>query len=277
MKVFYDSQQTVKNNNSISPSAGKPILAVESWQSKVPIEIMSVEPVTIEQLCLIHDPDYVKGIMNCEIENGFENKSKEIADSLLWTNGSFVSAARYAAKHKESTVSPTSGFHHATYKKSMGFCTFNGLVLAAVLLKEEGLANKIGIVDIDIHYGNGTDDIIARKKIDYITHFTIGKYDANMIGRNFIQKLPKVMDTMLDQGVEILFYQAGADPHEDDPFGGYFSTEQLKERDRIVFSKAKERNIPVVWNLAGGYQEDILKVLEIHDNTALMHIEILKG
>jgi acetoin utilization deacetylase AcuC-like enzyme len=272
MKVFYDDRQNVKNNKSISPSAGKPKLAVESWMEKFKVEIMPVDPVTLEQLCLIHDPDYVNGILNCEIENGFENKSKEIADSLLWTNGSFVSAAKHAAINKTWAASPTSGFHHATYDKSMGFCTFNGLVLAAVLLNKDKLANKIGILDLDIHYGNGTDDIINKLNIDYISHFTIGKNYRNVMGKDFLIKLPDIINEIIDKGVEILFYQAGADPHEDDPYGGNFSTKQLKERDDIVFSIAKEKGIPIVWNLAGGYQSNIDKVLEIHDNTALSHI-----
>lgn len=278
MKVFYDDCQTVANNDSISPSAGKPALAVKSWQKKVPVEIMPITPVTAEQLSLVHDPVYVSGILNCEIENGFENKSKEIADSLLWTNGSFVSAARYAAQHKVCTVSPTSGFHHACHNKAMGFCTFNGLALAAVLLKQEGLSNHIAIADIDMHYGNGTDNIIYKTGMNYVSHYTFGRWSYSS-GKDFIDKLPGLMDKLLSSvkgevKPDILFYQAGADPHVDDPYGGALTTEELKERDRIVFTKAKDAGIPVVWNLAGGYQPDISKVLEIHDNTALLHVEL---
>jgi acetoin utilization deacetylase AcuC-like enzyme len=53
-------------------------------------------------------------------------------------------------------------------------------------------------------------------------------------------------------GYDLLLYQAGADPHIDDPLGGFLTTDELAERDRIVFSVAKEIGIPVVWNLAGG-------------------------
>jgi acetoin utilization deacetylase AcuC-like enzyme len=272
MKVFYDQKQSVEKNNSFSPSAGKPALVIESWKRKIELEIMPVTPVTKEQLYLVHDSNYVDDILNCRIENGFENKSEEIAQSLLWTNGSFVSAARFSAINKISTVSPTSGFHHACYNKAMGFCTFNGLVLAAALLKQENLVERVGIVDIDMHYGNGTDDILQKRELDYVFHYTFGK--SQMRGSYFIQKLPQIMDAMIKQNINILFYQAGADPHVNDPYGGALTTEELKERDRIVFTKAKENNIPVVWNLAGGYQIDISKVVEIHDNTALMHREI---
>jgi acetoin utilization deacetylase AcuC-like enzyme len=70
---------------------------------------------------------------------------------------------------------------------------------------------------------------------------------------------------------DLILYQAGADPHVDDPLGGWLTTEQLRERDRRVFAAAVEWHVPVAWNLAGGYQrtEDggIGPVLEIHRNT----------
>jgi acetoin utilization deacetylase AcuC-like enzyme len=68
-------------------------------------------------------------------------------------------------------------------------------------------------------------------------------------------------------GYDLLIYQAGADPHIDDPLGGFLTTAELAERDRIVFSVAREIGIPVVWNLAGGYQQPLARVLEIHRNT----------
>lgn len=69
----------------------------------------------------------------------------------------------------------------------------------------------------------------------------------------------------------MVLYQAGADPHVNDPLGGWLTTEQLRERDGLVFSGLKALGIPVAWNLAGGYQLDaaggISPILEIHDNT----------
>lgn len=284
MKVFYDQRQSVAYNDSFSPSAGKPEKALAAWQAIVPVEIMPVTPVTAEELQLVHDKQYVEDVLACKINNGFNNKLKTIADSLLWTNGSFVSAAFYAVKHKESVVSPTSGFHHAEYHQGMGFCTFNGLMLAAVLLKNKGLVNKVAIADIDMHYGNGTDHIIGvldQQGVEpFVSHYTFGGHlDTCPIGnmKDFADKIMTMLPDRINQileGADVLFYQAGADPHVDDPYGGALSTAQLKERDRIVFTAAKEHNVPVVWNLAGGYQPQISKVLEIHNNTALMHMEI---
>ncbi len=279
MKVFYDERQVVENNPSISPSAGKPKKVMESWKEIVSVETMPVSPVTKEDLKLVHHEDYVEEVLNCLVDNGFGNRLKTIADSLLWTNGSFVSAAEYAIINKVNTVSPTSGFNHAEYYRGMGFCTFNGLMVAAILLKNKFLVNKIAIADIDMHYGNGTDDIITRLNIDWINHYTFGGHldesglNCKEFGLNYIELLPDIIENVI-KDADILFYQAGADPHINDPYGGSLTTEQLKRRDEIVFEISKKRNIPVVWNLAGGYQSDLSKVLEIHNNTALAHVQI---
>ena len=68
---------------------------------------------------------------------------------------------------------------------------------------------------------------------------------------------------------DVLLYQAGADPHIEDPLGGWLTTAQLRERDRLVFESSERYGVPIAWNLAGGYQEPLSKVLKIHDNTML--------
>ena len=77
--------------------------------------------------------------------------------------------------------------------------------------------------------------------------------------------------------VDVLIYQAGADCHIDDPLGGRFTSEQLALRDRVVFETAKELGLPVAWNLAGGYQEPIEKVIAIHRNTMFETMDIYLG
>lgn len=276
---------SVEDNPSISPSARKPAAVLKSWQEIVPVEIMPVTPVTSAELELVHEREYVEDVLACRINNGFNNKLQSIANSLLWTNGSFVSAAKYAVENKVCTVSPTSGFHHAEYYAGGGFCTFNGLMLAAVLLKNNFLVDKVAIADLDMHYGNGTDSILQQLPIDFVAHYTFGGHLDSLdfgrksritFGERYNSLLPDIIHKLLE-GVDVLFYQAGADPHVDDPYGGVLTTEELRERDRIVFTIAKEKNVPVVWNLAGGYQPDFSKVLEIHNNTALLHVEIFES
>ena len=93
--------------------------------------------------------------------------------------------------------------------------------------------------------------------------------DAAEQARDFLAELPVVVEGFRD--CQVLLYQAGADPHIDDPLGPWLPTAQLAERDRIVFYECRSWGIPVAWNLAGGYQTyaggGIGPVLDIHDNT----------
>ncbi len=79
--------------------------------------------------------------------------------------------------------------------------------------------------------------------------------------------MPQMVAGMKD--CDVILYQAGADPHIDDPLGGWLTTRQLFERDQHVFESAAELGIPVAWNLAGGYQTPLRKVLTIHDGTMM--------
>lgn len=273
IKIFYNEKQTAKENSSFSPSAGKPELVVESWKKlrrskAVKFSITSkFKPLTMKQIGIAHDKEHVKQILSCSKSNGFGNTSESVAKSLRWTTASLYHAAVYAVKTGNTAVSPTSGFHHAGFNSSGGFCTFNGLMIAAMLLKQQGLINKVGIVDLDAHYGNGTDSIIRHFNTDYIKHYTFGGHvRKNTNIQNWLEHdLPSALEEMKD--CDLIIFQAGADPHIDDPLGGFLTSSEMRTRDKIVFKFAKKNRISVVWALAGGYQTPIRKVLDLHDTT----------
>jgi acetoin utilization deacetylase AcuC-like enzyme len=177
-----------------------------------------------------------------------------------------LSAATEAIRNGQVAVAPTSGFHHAGHSEVAGFCTFNGLMVSALSIKAAGLVERVGILDFDQHYGDGTDDIIETLGIDSVTHYSAGAYyHSESQASEFLQQIPELVASMSD--CDVVLYQAGADPHIDDPLGGWLTTEQLAERDRLVFETAQELGIPIAWNLAGGYQSPLRKVLDVHDNT----------
>lgn len=269
--VFYTPKMNA-NISSFSPSAGKPARVVDSWlRLGLPIDIVEPVPVTKDELKLTHSPEHVDMIFAGEKANGFGNKLPEVAESLLYTNGAMLSAAREALRNRKVAVAPCSGFHHAGYTKATAFCTFNGLIVAALVLKTEGLASRIGILDFDMHYGNGTDDLIEQHHAaSWIEHYTAGReYLSARQASDFMSRIPEFVAQM--RGCDVILYQAGADPHVNDPLGGFLTTSQLRERDKIVFEQAESLGVPIAWNLAGGYQEDsgggIQPVLNIHNNT----------
>jgi acetoin utilization deacetylase AcuC-like enzyme len=268
--VFFDNQMVVDKIFE-TPSPRKPLEVVTQWQNKYPISLHSFAPVLVDDFYLAHKKEHVDGIIDLSISNGMDTKDQEVVDSLYWTSGSMLAASRHALEHGVA-VSPTSGFHHAGYDYSWGFCTFNGLLVTAQkLLKENGLT-KVGILDFDYHRGDGSQDIIEKLCLqDSIIHIT-GENDYKRKKNTFFEQLPSLFERL--KNVDIILYQAGADQHEKDPLGGFLNDEQLRLRDELVFNFASSYGIPIAWNLAGGYQEEkivsvrsIQKVLNIHNAT----------
>jgi acetoin utilization deacetylase AcuC-like enzyme len=267
MKTFY-SEAMVADSRCFSPSAAKPRAVVRSWSALgIPLDVTAPVPATVAELSRAHDPEVVRAILAGESANGFGNRSLEVAATLPWTSGAMLSAARWAIAHGGVAAAPCSGFHHARFRGPGGFCTFNGLMVTALALADQGLARSVGILDFDQHYGDGTDDILAVLGIERVVHVTAGRenFTRNDAPR-FLAAIERWVDRMA--ACDVILYQAGADPHVDDPLGGFLTTEQLRERDRLVFRAASARRIPLAWNLAGGYQTPLRRVLDIHDNTA---------
>jgi acetoin utilization deacetylase AcuC-like enzyme len=273
MKVFY-RQEMVADSGAYSPSPAKPEQVCTDWASRgLKIDVVPFSPLSLDDIALAHDSVWAADVLNCVEENGHGNRRWDVADSLRWTTGSHYAAARAAVWGERVTCSPTSGFHHAGYDFAQGFCTFNGLMISAAKLLgqglDQGLCNRIGIADYDWHYGNGTDDIIDQLELgDSVQQVNASGYRN---AEEFLSNIHSDLDSLGE--IDLLMYQAGADMHENDPLGGFASNDQLRRRDRAVFQWCEDHVVPVVWNLAGGYQRDqcgsIDKVLAIHRNTLL--------
>jgi len=177
-------------------------------------------------------------------------------------------------------VSPTSGFHHAYFNSGGGYCTFNGLMVAAMYLIDTYEYLTVGILDLDQHWGDGTEDIMSTLGLwGGVRQFHPSRVES-MTAPQFLAALGDIISSTFDD-CDIVLYQAGADPHVNDPLGGWMTTEELMLRDTIVFQTLKDLKIPVAWNLAGGYQRDssgtIQPVLDIHNNTMKAFVEVHIG
>lgn len=268
--VFHDVRM-LADAHSYSPSAGKPREVVESWQALgVPLAFKRFEPATREQLALAHSRRYVDDVLEGRAENGFGNRLAAVANSLPWTSGAMLAAAREALANRQVAVAPVSVFHHAHYDSADGYCTFNGLIVAAQVLLGERLVRRVGILDCDMHYGDGTDQIIRFLGLGAVVrHYTAGaEYDQPEQAARFLRELRDIVQAFAD--CDVILYQAGADPHVDDPLGGWLTNAQLAHRDFLVFDTCRKLGLPVAWSLAGGYQTPLRRVLDIHDATMRM-------
>ena len=283
MKVFYNSKMSV-DSGSYSPSGSKPAAAVADWLARgLAVQIVDFEPATEADLCLAHNPKFVRQVLKGRSPNGHGNRRKAVTNSCRWTVGSLVAAAREALT-ETITCSPSSGFHHAGYAHDGAYCTFNGMIVAARQMMIEGRVSKVGILDADMHYGDGTQDIIDVLNLhDEIKHWTFGSlvYDLNFHQDELLCAMGQALQAMKADGVELIIYQAGADPHKNDPLGGLMTSAEMRERDAFVFKECMAHGMPVVFDFAGGYQRDanggIEPVLELHRATAEEAIRALAG
>ncbi|TXH46189.1 MAG: hypothetical protein E6Q97_30035 [Desulfurellales bacterium] len=275
--VFYDGRM-VADSRGYSPSAAKPKQVVEDWQAhSLPIEIRQFEPATGSNLSRVHSKRFVTNVLRGIERNGHGNKIVEIAESCRYTCGSLLAAAQHAVEFGSVACSPSSGFHHAGYDSAAGFCTFNGIALAAsLILQSDRLpCETVLLLDGDAHDPDGVREIRDRFEVlrSGLQIIAMSDYNDEPNGQGFRQFVSDSIAAIeLFPANSLVIYQAGADAHIDDPLhAGSMTTEELRERDMWIFTAAQCSKIPLVWNLAGGYQRDhdgsIPRVLEIHRNT----------
>ena len=184
------------------------------------------------------------------------------------------------------------GTHHAFPDRGEGFCVFNDVAVATRVLRAEGLAPRVLVLDADVHQGNGTA-FVFRGDPDVVTFdiygagnypFTkepvdIGIAVADGTGDDlYLAELTKGLDRIPRPGdFDIAFYLGGADPFAGEagadaapPFAGdrlgrlALSKAGLAERDRLIMAFCREHGVPVAVTMAGGYATDIDDTVEIH-------------
>jgi acetoin utilization deacetylase AcuC-like enzyme len=245
----------------------------------------------------VHTAAYVDAVRTGEPRALAESQkfpwSPALWPSVLLTNGGAVAAAARALDDGVAAVL-ASGFHHAHADHGEGFCTFNGLVVAAELLREAGRVRRVAVLDLDLHYGNGTAslcearpwlfncsiygndyfrnkpyrDVENRRHEDGANHVSFAL--PNGSGRTaLLDALERGAKAVLAWGrPDLVLYQAGADPYKEDPYSPLdLDHADLLERDRMAFAWARREGLPLAWTLAGGYTPDLSKVVGIHLGT----------
>ncbi len=271
----------------------------EAVDAQMPeLRVQEALPATDGELALAHEPDWISAVAHGHTtvaqqrEIGFP-WSERMVERARRSVGATIQAARAALVGGEGVAANLAGgTHHAFAHKGSGYCVFNDVAVAARLMQAEWHRHhrqllRVLVVDLDVHQGNGTAAIFR----DDPTVFTFSMHG----GRNFpFRKEPSDLDVDLPDGCGDLdylaaldeslaqvwqrhpaaqqpglaFYLAGADPHEGDRLGRLkLSHEGLAERDRRVFSALRERRIPVVVVMAGGYGRDIDATVAVHLRT----------
>jgi len=246
----------------------------------------------VDELKLAHEEDYVYRVMNGELTQAQQREigfpwSELMVERSRRSVGATIAACRTAWIEGVS-ANLAGGTHHAYAHKGSGFCVFNDAAVAARVMQKElyatlGRTPGIAIIDLDVHQGNGTASILR----DDPTVFTLSIHGE----KNFpFRKEASDLDFGLPDGAsdevylevleralkdleqlfapDLLIYLAGADPHEGDRLGRLSLTlDGLLQRDRMVFSWASLRHLPIAVTMAGGYGIEIEKTVAVHAQT----------
>ena len=264
------------------------------------------DAISWDDLRLIHDAAYVDAVANGTLPADAQRRigfpwSPMMVERSRRSVGATLAAAREVLVRQDFSPASAAGLkacatsayavaanlaggtHHAFRDRGEGYCVFNDVAVAAAVLRRDGVIARAAVVDCDVHQGNGTAAVFHsdpavftfslhgaknfpfRKEVsDLDVTFEDGAGDDEYLAA-LRAHLPRVLDT---QRPHLVFYLAGADPYEGDRLGRLKLTiDGLRTRDRLVFDACRDRDLPVVVAMSGGYAPDVDAIVTIHTNT----------
>src|ERR1700676_2480793 len=254
-------------------------------------------PASDEDILRVHTSDWVRKLKTgtltaSEIMQLEVPYSRELVEAVWLAPGGTILAPQ-AATRDGFGCNLGGGFHHAYPGHGEGFCAIHDVAVAIRRLQADGAIRKAIVVDTDVHQGNGTAAIFANdptvftlsihQENNYPAHKPPSTLDLHMADRvdddEYLGTLIPAVEQALDEfSPDALFYAGGADPFCEDQLGGLMLTKEgLKQRDRRVFESARQRGIPVVTVLAGGYARRVEDTVRIHVNTIVAASEVAEA
>lgn len=228
-------------------------------------------------LKLAHDGTYVDQVIDCAVPAGIEREigfpvGPRVSLRAQLAAAGTVLAARLALEHGIS-CNAAGGSHHARRAQGAGFCTFNDVAVAALTLIEENLVGNVLVVDLDVHQGDGTADILREDErvFTFSMHgernYPVRKIASDLdIGlpdgmgdRAYLEQLADVLPRLLSlRRWDLVFYNAGVDVHAEDKLGRLsLSDAGIRARDRLVIETIRARGVPLCGVIGGGYSTDV--------------------
>jgi acetoin utilization deacetylase AcuC-like enzyme len=241
----------------------------------------------VEHLLAVHTQEYIDSLRNLTLKAsaarkiGFPLSAKLVEREHVITQGT-IEGCGYALQNGIA-MNIAGGTHHAYPSYGEAFCLFNDQAIGAKYLQTTHKLNKILIVDLDVHQGNGTA-VIFKEDASVITFSMHGagnypfrkeKSDLDIAVPDgsgdeiFLQLLKQTLPKLIaKEQPDFIFYLSGVDILETDKLGRLSCTiAGCKERDRFVLQTCKDHKIPVQVSMGGGYSPDIKTIIDAHSNT----------
>lgn len=301
MQAFYSDTFVLPLPAGHTFPMGKYRLLRERLHGADGFTLREAAPASDGELALAHTPAYVSSVLEGTLSTAQQREigfpwTERMVERSRRSVGASILAAR-AALAEGVAANLAGGTHHASADKGGGYCVFNDVAVAARLMQAEwhrarrgrtASLLRVAVIDLDVHQGNGTAAIFR----DDPTVFTLSMHGA----KNFpFRKEPSDLDVELPDGCTdepylaaldaalselwarhgdappgLVFYVAGADPHEGDRLGRLKLTPAgLAERDRRVFEACRERGVPVAVSMAGGYGRRIEDTVDVQERTLI--------
>lgn len=248
-------------------------------------------------LALTHTNEYIRKLLTQQLSAkeqrhiGFPQSPALTRRELIITQGT-IDCSLHALKHGIA-LNVAGGTHHAFSDHGEGFCLLNDFAVAANFLLENNIVQRVLIVDLDVHQGNGTAKIFESEsrvftfsmhgKHNYPFHKEKSDLDIElpdgMADEEYLNLLYRQLPLLLDSvKPDIVFFLSGVDILSTDKFGKLnVSLQGCRERDRFVLATMHARNIPVTVAMGGGYSPDVKIIVEAHCNTYRLARDIFEG
>ena len=249
-------------------------------------DIVEPQPAAVADVLLVHTEDYITRLRSGRLTPrelrrlGLPWSKALVRRSFLAAGGTLAAARRALAEGVGSNLA--GGTHHAFPDHGEGFCVLNDVAITIRVLLRDRLIVRAGVVDCDVHQGNGTAAIFEgdarvftfsmHGAKNYPLFKTRSDLDVELPDATgdeaYMTALAETLPRVFAHEPDIVFYLGGADPYVGDKLGRLALTiEGLAARDRFVLTECRARRIPVVTVMSGGYAEEIKDTVEIHCNT----------
>lgn len=254
-------------------------------------DFFSPKEIDLNLVNQVHDPGYVMRLLQLELSPreqrvaGFPHNRQLIQRELTIMEGTRY-LAEWAADTRGVGLNIAGGTHHAFTNRGEGFCLLNDQAIAARYLLDTGRSKQVLIIDLDVHQGNGTAEIFVQEprvftfsvhgKNNYPLHKETSDWDIELDDQTddttYLSLLDRVLPEVLERAnPDFVFYQSGVDVLGTDKLGKLnLSLDACKRRDEKVFRLCKERLIPVVCSMGGGYSPSLATIVNAHANTFRM-------